>query len=100
MVEVPHAEHFIGTNGLTWQQWITSIIIGSMAIPVGFLARLINVDSLEATYDHGPDVGDDEEEDAEDAPAGDVVSALQKNDGQEGALPVERAFDKVPEVLK
>merc|ERR1712166_752618 len=48
MVEV--GGDFVGTNGLEWRGWLITIAIGALAIPVGFLTRLINVDSLEAKY--------------------------------------------------
>jgi len=48
MVEV--GGDFVGTNGLTWRSWLVTIAIGAIAIPVGALTRLINVDALEAKY--------------------------------------------------
>ena len=48
MVEV--GGDFVGTNGLEWRGWLITIAIGALALPVGFLTRLINVDSLEAKY--------------------------------------------------
>jgi len=48
MVEV--GGDFVGTNGLDWRSWLVTIAIGAIAIPVGALTRLINVDALEAKY--------------------------------------------------
>jgi magnesium-transporting ATPase (P-type) len=67
MVEV--AGSFAGTNGLSISQWGICVGIGLGAIPTGFIARHIPVGWLEAKYDHGKDVGDEEEEDDE-APDG------------------------------
>lgn len=48
MVEVGGS--FVDTNGLEWRGWLLTIAIGAVALPVGFLTRLINVDALEAKY--------------------------------------------------
>ena len=60
----------VGTNGLTLAQWGISIGLGTLALPVGWLARQVDVSGLEAQYNYGRDVGDDEleEEDEEDHP--------------------------------
>jgi len=61
----------VGTNGLTFTQWGLSIVIGLGSLPVGFLARCIDVTALEEKYGYGKDVGDDElaEEEDEEADA-------------------------------
>jgi len=60
----------VGTNGLTIAQWALSIGLGTLALPVGWLARQVDVSDLEAKYNFGRDVGDAEleEEDEEDHP--------------------------------
>ncbi len=35
---------FAQTTGLTWSEWLSSIGIGAISIPIGFLVRLIPVD--------------------------------------------------------
>jgi calcium-translocating P-type ATPase len=63
MVEVGGS--FVGTNGLSLRAWMVTIAIGAIAIPVGFLVRLIPVDALEAKYGFLSDE-EMEEEDEED----------------------------------
>lgn len=69
MVEAAGA--FAGTNGLDAVQWLICIVIGLFSLPVGLLARFTPIAGLEAKFDYGKDVGDDElaeEEDDEDEP--------------------------------
>jgi magnesium-transporting ATPase (P-type) len=52
----------VGTNGLTVEQWGLCIAIGLIALPTGFLARLIPIKYLEDRFGSGKDIGDDDEE--------------------------------------